>query len=260
MAPTRLKHGGAVMRVPPEFATRDYAYDTQLFSVAMFAKRTKHSSRREPPTDDDSQTEQSGSESRADTIERLESELEEQRAATVLLQQELDATAFKTDTLEKSYAKQLAEVREKLATTQSELKEKEEILSGLGGPHEHTLRELSDALSVIKVLKKQLDQLRKTSSQGGSFRQQHPDITKARALLGDDAQGLIPVAGGPGDDTGDGTINALIANSSWSAKKPGVGRGQATATVEPTPERTQVEMLSPDLVFTEKDKERDTER
>ena len=261
MAPTRLKHGGAVMRVPPAFASRDYAYDTQLVSVAMFAKRTKQSSRREPPTDDDSQTEQSGSESRADAIERLESELEEQRAATVLLQQELDATAFKTETLEKSYAKQLAEVREKLASTQSELKEKEEILSGLGGPHEHTLRELSDALSVIKVLKKQLDQLRKTSSQGGNFRQQHPDITKARALLGDDAQGLIPVAGASsGDDTSDGTINALIANSSWSAKKPGVGRGQATATVETTPERTLVEMLSPELVFTEKDKEKDTER
>jgi hypothetical protein len=247
----------------------------------MFAKRTKQSSRRQPPTDDGSQTEQSGSESRADAIERLESELEEQRAATVLLQQELDATAFKTETLEKSYAKQLAEVREKLASTQNELKEKEEILSGLGGPHEHTLRELSDALSVIKVLKKQLDQLRKTNSQGGSFRQQHPETTKARALLGDDARGLMPVAGddrrsGPsaapgddrrsapsassGDDTSDGTINALIANSTWSDKKPGVGRGQATATVETTPEPTQVEMLSPDLVFTEKDKEKDSER
>ena len=269
MAPTRLKHGSAVMRVPAAFATRDYACCTQLLSVAMFAKRTKQSSRRQPPTDDGSQTEQSGSESRADAIERLESELEEQRAATVLLQQELDATAFKTETLEKSYAKQLAEVREKLASTQSELKEKEEILSGLGGPHEHTLRELSDALSVIKVLKKQLDQLRKTNSQGGSFRQQHPETTKARALLGDDARGLMPVAGddrrsapsaSSGDDTSDGTINALIANATWSDKKPGVGRGQATATVETTPEPTQVEMLSPDLVFTEKDKEKDHER
>src|SRR5512139_1994606 len=178
----RLKHGCAVMRVQAGFPTRDYACDTQLLNAAMFAKRTKQSSRRQPPTDDGSQTEQSGAETRGDAVERLESELEEQRAANVLLQQELDATAFKTETLEKSYAKQLAEVREKLASTQSELKEKEEILSGLGGPHEHTLRELSDALSVIKVLKKQLDQLRKTSSQSGNFRQQHADITKARAL------------------------------------------------------------------------------
>lgn len=267
------------MRIPPAFSTCDYACGTQLSSAAMFPKRTKPSSRRQPPTDDGSQTEQSGSESRADAIERLESELEEQRAANVLLQQELDATTFKTETLEKSYAKQLAEVREKLAAAQNELKEKEEILSGLGGPHEHTLRELSDALAVIKVLKKQLDQLRKTNSQAGSFRQQHA-TTKARALLGDDAQGLMPVAGddrrggpsaapadrqrsgpaSPLEDTSDGTINSLIANTSWSEKKPGVGRGQATATVETTPEPTQVEMLSPDLVFTEKDKEKDNER
>src|SRR5688572_6580002 len=236
----------------------------------MFAKRSKQSSRRQPPTDDGSQTERSGSESRADTIERLESELDEQRAEVQLLRQELDATAFKTETLEKSYAKQLAEVRDKLTAVQSELKEKEEILSGLGGPHEHTLRELNDALSVIKVLKKQLDQLRKQNAQGGGSFRQHPETTKARALLGDDARGLMPVSGddrrggtiaSPGDDTtSDGTINALIANSSWSEKKPGVGRGQATATVDTTPELAHGEMLSPDLVFTEKDKEKDEER
>ena len=274
------------MRVRAAFPTRDYACGTQnLFSAAMFAKRTKQSSSRRPPTDDGSQTERSGSESRADAIERLENELEEQRAATVLLQQELDAVAFKTETLEKSYAKQLAEVREKLASTQSELKEKEEILSGLGGPHEHTLRELSDALSVIKVLKKQLDQLRKTNAQGGGLRQRTEKTTKARELLGDDAYGLMPAEGkenrgaahpspgddtrasgayaraSSGDDTSDGTINALIANASWdNKKKPGVGTGQATAAVEAPPEPTHAEMLSPDLVFTEKDKEKDDGR
>lgn len=235
----------------------------------MFAKRTKQSSRRPPPTDDGSQTEQSGSESRGDAIERLESELDEQRAETQLLRQELDATAFKTETLEKSYAKQLAEVRDKLASAQSELKEKEEILSGLGGPHEHTLRELSDALTVIKVLKKQLDQLRKQNAQGGGGLRQRTETTKARALLGADAQGMMPAAGddsragtrtSPVEDTSDGTINSLIANASWSDKKPGVGRGQATATVETTPEPAHTEMLSPDLVFTEKDKEKDDER
>jgi len=245
----------------------------------MFAKRTKQSSRRPPPTDDGSQTEQSGSESRGDAIERLESELDEQRAETQLLRQELDATAFKTETLEKSYAKQLAEVRDKLTSAQTELKEKEEILSGLGGPHEHTLRELSDALTVIKVLKKQLDQLRKNAQGGGALRQRAEKTTKARELLGNDAYGLMPAAGddsrgggrvgaiaspgpiaSPGEDTSDGTINSLIANANWSDKKPGVGRGQATATVDTTPEPATGEMLSPDLVFTEKDKEKDDER
>jgi hypothetical protein len=253
----------------------------------MFAKRTKQSSRRPPPTDDGSQTEQSGSESRGAAIERLESELDEQRAEAQLLRQELDATAFKTETLEKSYAKQLAEVRDKLASVQSELKEKEEILSGLGGDHEHTLRELSDALTVIKVLKKQLDQLRKQNAQGGGgVRQRTEKTTKARELLGNDAYGLMPAesddnrvgtraASGdetrassgaykraPSDDTtSDGTINSLIGNAGWAVKKPGVGTGQLTAKVEaPEPEPSKEEMLSPDLVFTEKDKEKDDER
>jgi hypothetical protein len=234
----------------------------------MFAKRTKQSSRRQPPTDDDSQTERSGSESRADAIERLESELEDQRAATQSLQEQLDAAAFKTETLEKSYAKQLAAVRDKLASTQAELKEKEEILSGLGGPHEHTLRELNDALTVIKVLKNQLDQLRKQNAQGGGLRQRS-ETTKARALLGDDAHGMIPAPGNDSrggtrassdDTTSDGTINALIANAGWEKKKPGVGTGQATATVEAEPEPPRGEMLSPDLVFTAKDKDDDDGR
>ena len=253
----------------------------------MFAKRTKQSSRRPPPTDRGSQTEQSGPESRGDAIARLEEELEEQRAEALLLRQELDATTFKTETLEKSYAKQLAEVREKLSTVQSELKEKEEILSGLGGPHEHTLRELSDALAVIKVLKKQLDQMRKQNAQGGGGHRQRADkTTKARELLGEDAYGLMPaesndnrVAARPSsgddtrasgayahapsgdDDTSDGTINSLIANESWAERKANIGTGRAGAKVEaPEPELSKGEMLSPDLVFTDNDKEKDDER
>ena len=228
----------------------------------MFAKRTKQSSRGDPPTDDDSQTEQSGSESHADAIERFESELDKQRAANRTLQEALDAAKFKSETLEKSYAKQLGAAREKLASAQTELKEKEEILAGLGGPHEHTLRELNDALTVIKVLKKQLDLVRKHRPQVGGALRQRTETTKARALLGDDALGMIPPPGDnrggtSGEDTSDGTINALIANASWDKKKPGVGTGQATASVEPVPEATRTEMLSPDLVFTAKDKEDD---
>jgi hypothetical protein len=231
----------------------------------MFAKRSKQASRQEPPTDEDSQTVQSGPDDRAAAIERLERELNEQRDAAKTLQGSLDAVTFQKEILEKSYAKQLAEVREKLASAQSELKEKEEILSGLGGPHEHTLRELNDALAVIKVLKKQLDQLRKQNAQGGGLRQR-TETTKARLLLGDDAHGMMPAAGGdsrgasPGEDTSDGTINALIANVGWEKKKPGVGTGQATATVETEAEPPRGEMLSPDLVFTARDKEDDDER
>ena len=149
----------------------------------MFPKRAKQSSRRPPPTDEGSQTAQSGPDPRDAKIEQLERELGEQRDLAKTLRESLDAATFKIEILEKSYATQLAEARDKLAATDSELKEKEEILANLGGGHEHTLRELNDALTVIKVLKTERDQLRRQMAQGG-FRQRSE--TKARALLGSD--------------------------------------------------------------------------
>jgi len=207
---------------------------------------------------------QSGSDGRAAAIERLERELEEQRDAAKALRESLDAVTFQKEILEKSYAKQLAENRDKLAAREAELLEKTQILENLGGGHEHTLRELNDALTVIKVLKKERDQLRKQMAQGG-FRQPGASTTKARALLGDDARGLMPTPADDNravpidssdDDTSGGTINALIANASWAdTKKPGVGTGQANAQVDAEQQQPQEEMLSPDLVFTAKDKE-----
>ena len=103
-------------------------------------------------------------------------------------------------------------------------KKKNEILAGLGGGHEHTLRELNDALTVIKVLKAERDKLRKQIAQGG-FRQ--PSETKhARTLI-------ATVTGDAGD--GGGTINALIANAGWAEKKkPETGSGHASAQVAVT--------------------------
>jgi uncharacterized coiled-coil protein SlyX len=232
----------------------------------MFAKRSKPSSSQHPSSDGDSQALQSGPD-HDEAVEKLERELAEQRALATRLRESLDAATFKTEILEKSYAKQLAEARDKRAATELELAEKDEILANLGGGHEHTLRELNDALTVIKVLKKERDQLRKQIAEGG-FRQ--PSKTKARALLGSDEapRGMIATSdAAPGgaidasdDDTSGGTINALITNESWAEKKPGLGSGQATAQVGPEPEAPQEEMLAPDLVFTAKDKEKDDER
>jgi hypothetical protein len=220
----------------------------------MFVKRSKPSSQRRPPSEDGSQTERSGSHSRGVATER---DVDEQLSRESL-QEELDAARFKIEMLEKSYAKQLSELRDKRAALEAELKEKEEILAGLGGPHEHTLRELSDAIAVIKVLKKERDQLRRQIAQGG-FRQPSDHAndrpTIAARLLGE------PLAPRGVEDTSDGTINSLIANESWAQKKPHVGTGQASAKVEaPEPPLSKEEMLSPDLVFTEKDKEPDDER
>jgi chromosome segregation ATPase len=213
----------------------------------MFAKRTKQSSRK-PSTDDGSQTGQSGPDPRDAAIEQLERELGEQRALATTLRESLDAATFKVEVLEKSYAKQLTEARDKRAALEIELEEKQQILAGLGGPHEHTLRELSDAVAVIKVLKAERDQLRKQIAQG-SFRQANERQTNDRPTR-------APLAA---DEASDGTINALIANAGWAEKKPSAGTGHASAQVaeQVTPHE---EMLAPELVFTSKDKEKDDER
>jgi uncharacterized coiled-coil protein SlyX len=241
------------MRVPPPSAARDYACHDLIDAAAMFPKRSKQSSQHAPDTDDGSQTAQSGPDPREETIERLERELSEQRDAAKRFRESLDAATFKAEILEKSYAKQLTEARDKRAALEIELHEKDEILAGLGGGHEHTLRELSDALTVIKVLKRERDQLRKQLAQGG-FRQ--PSERPARTAP-------APAGGGQADamdDTSGGTINELIANAGWAERKPAVGTGQATARVGAEPEAPHEEMLAPDLVFTAKDKEKEDER
>jgi uncharacterized coiled-coil protein SlyX len=215
----------------------------------MFPKRSKQSPQLAPRAEDSSQTAQSGADARDETIERLERELSEQRDAAKGLRESLDAATFKVEILEKSYAKQLTEARDKRAALEVELQEKDQILANLGGGHEHTLRELSDALTVIKVLKGERDQLRKQIAKGG-FRQ--PSERPSRAPLAVQTSDI--------DDTSGGTINSLIANAGWAEKKPGVGTGQATAQVGPEPEAPHVEMLAPDLVFTAKDKEKEDER
>jgi hypothetical protein len=221
----------------------------------MFAKRAKQSSQRPPSTDDGGHTGQSGADSRDTTFEGLERELEEQRALAIALREQLDAATFKIDILEKSYAKQLAEVRDKRTAIEAELQEKNEILANLGGGHEHTLRELNDALTVIKVLKNERDKLRKQVAQGG-FRQPSERPTRAEALLGEPIGHLSASSNvAVGGDTSGETINSLIANTSWAEKKPEVASGHTGAQVANPEEAPHEEMIAPDLVFTEKDQD-----
>ena len=213
----------------------------------MFAKRAKQSPQQQPPTDDGSQTAQSGLVGEA-AVERLEAELDEQRSLATTLCESLDAATFKIEILEKSYAKQLAEARDKRAVIEAELEEKNQILANLGDGHEHTLRELNDALTVIKVLKKERDKLRKQIAEGG-FRPAGGRPTKAQLLLGESLED--PKLDASADTSGE-TINALIANTGWAERKPELGsRAQATEQAD-TP---HAEMIAPDLVFTDKDKD-----
>ena len=220
----------------------------------MFAKRSKESKPEQPAEVGAGQTAESGKDSRDGVIKQLEQQLAEERKAAGAIREALDASAFKLEILEKSYAKQLAEARDKRVAAEVELQEKDQILAGLGTGHEHTLRELNDALTVIKVLKAERDQLRKQIAQGG-FRTN--ERTNERTI---DRQTIDrqPRAAVATDEASDGTINSLIANAGWSAeKKPSaVGAGHSSAQVSDQ-ESPHEEMIAPDLVFTPKDRDED---
>ena len=211
----------------------------------MFAKRAKQSSpaaasvgRRQP-----NRTVRTRPARRSHRTARARARRADARSPRALREQ-LDAATFKVEVLEKSYAKQLADTRDKLAAIEAELQEKNEILANLGGGHEHTLRELNDALTVIKVLKTERDKLRKQIAQGG-FRQ--PSETARR-------ERCSPTV------TGDAGRRAA-ARSTRSSPTPvgprrksrsaGSGHASAQVAAQDTPHE---EMLAPDLVFTGKDK------
>jgi chromosome segregation ATPase len=211
----------------------------------MFAKRSKSSSSQQRPPGGGSQTTQSGPDPRDVEIERLKKELEELRQNGTALRESLDAATFKIEILEKSYAKQLADVRDKLAAKTQQLDDKLQVLSALDGGHEEALRALNDVRAELKLMTAERDQLRKQIAQGG-FRQRSETSSRA------------PAASSV-DDTSGGTINELIANVSWAEKKSatiGAGHASAQVTEQDTP---HADMLAPELVFTGKDKEDEDE-
>jgi hypothetical protein len=212
----------------------------------MFAKRSKPSSAPPRPSSDGSQTAPSGPDPRDATIERLSRELVAERDNLTTLREALDAAAFKAAVLEKSYAKQLADARQRLTASEDALADKMKVLAALDGGHEDALRALNAARAESKALTAERDELRKQIAAGG-VRPPGQNATRAPlAYKHDDAT-----------DSG-GTINELIKGAAWTRAPAAVDAGHASAKVaeqEAPPE----EMLAPDLVFT-KPGEDDDER
>lgn len=213
----------------------------------MFAKRSKPSPPPARPSGDGSQTAPSGPDPRDATIERLSRELAAERDNLTTLREALDAATFKVEVLEKSYAKQLADARQKLTATEQSLADKTKVLGALDGGHEDTLRALNDARAESKALLAERDELRKQLAQGG-YRERGQKATRAPlAYRADD-----------GTDSG-GTINELIKDAAWAPKSPAADAGHASAKVAEQEAPPEV-MLAPDLVFTKSGDEEDDER
>src|SRR5262249_3127000 len=176
-------------------------------------------------------------------IERLERALAEEKAHVVALREASDAQKFKLETLEKGYSKQLVDARQRADSASKELTELKAKLAQFGSGGEETLKKIEDMHTELVNMTAERNKLREQLAKadkrpGGGY----GNKTEARRPL---------------DESSD-TINALITNAGVD---PGPGKPRAGDSN--TNQRVKLEqapaeiMVSPDLIFTEKDKDKD---
>jgi chromosome segregation ATPase len=191
------------------------------------------------PAADASQTGQSVIAERDAKIAELERQLEEERANAATLREASDGFRFKTEILEKSYAKQLADTRAKLAAAEQAVAEQKAHQIEYGADHEETVRLLKETRAELEQLKLDRDQLRTQTRRSGW---------------------TAPGAAADTSQTAEGTINQLMAGQGWLTKREAPAGGSNLEAKVAAPENAPVgDMLAPELVFTKKDKDEDAD-
>lgn len=168
-------------------------------------------------------------------IARLERTLAEERLIAAKLREENDALRFKVEILEKSYAKQLADARQRQELVQKELEGHKTRLSQLGTGAEDTLRMLADTRAELNRVTSDLNLMRSQSGRTGGM-----------------PVGPQPTARRPdGEDTSSQTINALLTAVPMARER--TGNSNLESRVKSDQAAPPEEMLSPDLIFTKDD-------
>jgi chromosome segregation ATPase len=169
-------------------------------------------------------------------IADLERQLAEERQSAAKLREEADGFRFKTEILEKSYAKQLADTRARLAAAEKAIAEQKSHEAAYGADHEETVHLLKAARAEIEQLKLDREQLRAQARRSGW---------------------TAPGSASETSQTGEGTINQLMAGPGWLTKRDApAGHSHLEAHVGAAEDAPAEDMLAPELVFT-KDKDKD---
>ena len=174
-------------------------------------------------------------------IERLERALAEEKAHAVTLREASDAQKFKLETLEKGYSKQLADARQRADAATKELAELKAKLAQFGTGGEETLKKIEDMhtelVNMTAERNKLRDQLAKSDKRPGGG---YGNKSEPRR---------------PHDESSD-TINLLIENAGLDPgpDQPRGGDNNVNARVKLEHGPAEI-MVSPDLIFTEKDKD-----
>jgi chromosome segregation ATPase len=174
-------------------------------------------------------------------IERLERALAEEKAHAVTLREASDAQKFKLETLEKSYSKQLADARQRSESATKELTELKAKLANYGTGGEETLKKIEDMHSELLNMTAERNKLREQLAKAD---------TRRGGGYGNKSEPRRPL-----DESSD-TINSLITNAGIDpgAEKPRAGDSNTNQRVKLEQASSEI-MVSPDLIFTEKDKD-----
>jgi ribosomal protein S11 len=172
-------------------------------------------------------------------IKRLEAALAEEKQSTAALREDADNLRFKAEILEKSYAKQLADARQKSAAAEAILADHHAKIASFGADREETIRLLQQARAELEAVKLDRDQLKRQLARGPGSLDRSP-LTRTAA----DAT------------ASEGTINQLMANADWTREPKARAGGSNLEAQVGAPEAAAPEiMLAPELVFTKKDKD-----
>jgi dGTP triphosphohydrolase len=177
-----------------------------------------------------SSAEPAAQDNRNEVIERLQRALADEQQHAGKLREIADGLRFKAETLEKSYAKQLADVRQRLDAAEQTLAGHNAKASAYGADHEETIRLLTDARAELAQVKLDREQLRRQLARGDRFE-------RTSQMCDDAALG--------------GTINQLIATADWTRDNASAPASNLEARVTSDPEAPPADLISPELVFTQ---------
>lgn len=180
-----------------------------------------------------------GQKAEESAVERLERELAEERENSARLLSEIRELKFKTEILERSYAKQLQDARVRAESAEKSLNDQRTRNAELDALRNDAIQLLSDTQTEIDRLTKERNQL-------------HRQLT---SKSGYQVEGAVD---DPGGDDGGGTINTLLDDGGWlKRKRPGAeakAKADAEAAARAAEEAEAGNMLDPDTYIRAKGK------
>jgi DNA repair exonuclease SbcCD ATPase subunit len=164
-------------------------------------------------------------------VARLEREIAEEREHSARLLGEIRELKFKTEILERSYAKQLEDARQRAVSAEKALTEQRTRNAELDALRADAIQLLSDTKTEIDRLAAERDQMRRQLASRDGFQ--------------------VEAAGEEPPDDGGGTINTLLNDAGWlKRKRPAEeARLKAEAEKRAAEEEHTGDMIAPELVL-----------